>query len=177
MQCLHAMLMYLQTMIDWLLTVMRGLQQEPHDSWVDNGRRMVSVLSIIMCFYNLMQQHLKMDILINEDIALMLSMLTIHPDVSQRLCLDFAYVCQCIKPPGPVKKSLADATVSFCIHLHHKTLLNTPQWLYAVPVLHFFQGVSQPFEKDELDPKKMKWGDSSLDLCDLRQQTYDGDVK
>ena len=160
-------------MNEWLLQVMKELRQVVHNPANQNGKRMASVLSIIFCFDHLIPRYISMSIFKNEDIADMLSMLTLSPNVEQRKCLDYDYVNTLVKPQ--MRKTLAEAILSFCIQLHHKTFLFQPKWLYAVPLLHFLQGVSQPFGNFELDPQKMKWGDASLGLNSLRQRVHGGD--
>ena len=164
-------------MKEWLLTHMRELKlkQVPLDSALDNGKRISSVLSIIMCFHHLIPNHFKMSAFKGKDIADMLSMLILHPNVEKKKCLDYDHVSKTIKPE--MKKTLTDAIVSFCNQLHHSTGLSQLQWLYAVPLLHFLQGVSQPFGKPELDPQNIQWSDPYLGLNTLRQRVYNGDAK
>ena len=167
--------MDIQTMKEWLVTVIRELKQVLHSPALENGKRMASVLSVILCLYQLMPRYIKMSTFKNEDIAVMLSMLTLCPSVAPKKCFDYIYVNGVIKPQ--VKKTLTDAILSFCNQLHHTTYLSQPQWLYALPLLHFLQEISQPFGNPELNPKNMKWGDAALGLKNLRQQTYNGNIK
>lgn len=159
----------------WLLAVLTELNQVPITCVVDNGRRMISVLSIILCFARLLSKHISMDTISCKDIASMLAMLCLHPDVERKQCLDYDYISKLLNPD--VKKSLSDIIAKICVYLHRRTFLTQPQWLKAVPLLHFLQGVTQPFAHPELDATKIKWVDASLDLYQLRQQTYEKNVK
>lgn len=162
-------------MNEWLLQVMRELKQVLHSPALQNGRRMTSVLSIMLCFDHLIPKYIRMSTFKNEDIADMLSMLAIYPDMEQKKCRDYDYVCQVLEPH--VKKTVTDTITSFCNQLHHSTYLSQPHWLYAIPLLHFLRGASRPFENLELESKKMKWGDAYLGLQNLRQHVYNGSVK
>lgn len=162
-------------MNEWLLQVMRELKEVLHSPALENGKRMASVLSIMLCFDHLIPKHIKMSSFKNEDIADMLSMLTLCPDMEKKKCPDYDYICQVLETEA--KTTLTERIILFCNQLHHNTYLNQPKWLYAVPLLHFLQGVSQPFKSLELDPKKMIWGDTSLGLRTLRENVYNGSVK
>ena len=166
---------HIQTMKLWLLQVMEDLYKVPCTSVHQNGRRMASVLSVMLCFHYLISKYVKMDTIKLDKIALMVSMLKISPDVEQRKCPDYDYVNAMMQPQD--KKPLAEAILHFCNQLHHETSFGKIEWLYAIPLLHFLQGVGQPFGNPELDPHEMKWGDASLGLRSLRQKTYTGDFK
>ena len=159
----------------WLLAITQKLHEMPCSSPLQNGKRMASVLTIMLCFHNLIPRYINMDSFSVDEISLMVSMLRISPDVEQRECFDYDYVSKMIQPQE--KKYIADAILAFCNQLRHTTLFGKIQWLYAIPLLHFLQEVSRPFDSPELDPHKMKWGDSSLGLYALRQKTYTGDFK
>ena len=156
----------------WLLEIITSLQYSPA---FQNGRRMASVLSIVLCFHYLIPKYVEMNTFSVDEIALIVSMLKISPDVKRRECADYNYVNKMMQPQE--KKYIADTALAFCNQLHHKAFFEKIEWLYATPLLHFLQEVSQPFDNPELDPEKMKWGDASLGLYNLRQQTHTGDFK
>ena len=163
-------------MTKWLLSVLKELQKVPLDPTIDNGRRMTSVLTIILCFDFLIPQYIKMKDIPSDDIAGMMSMLVLQPDLEKKKCHDLDFFKNLVHLD--VKKGLTDAVVSFCNELLHQTYLNQPIWLYAVPLIHFLQGACQPFEKPEQDPNKIMWPDSSsLGLHALRQKTYTGKAR
>lgn len=162
-------------MREWLLEIVRKLRQMSPNSALDNGKRMASVLSIIVCFGRLMPRHIEMDEINNEDIRGMVTMLHLIPDVEQKTCFDYVYVKKVIKPE--VKKVLTDTITSFCLQLHYKTTMSLLQWFEAVPLLHFLQEVIQPFGDPELDPKKIKWNVPPLDHYSLQTKPIEFDVK
>ena len=158
----------------WLLAVQKELCKVSCSSAIENGKRMVSALCIILCFEALIPKHIK-SMLKDDELESSLSLLILQPDLSQKRCLDYECVEQAM--PLGVKKHIAERIGSFCTQLHNKAQLSRPGWIYAIPLLHFLQGVSKPFEDPELDPDKMKWGDSSLGLQSLRSAVYNGNAK
>ena len=163
---------------DWLLTAVRELKQLPCNSAVYNGKRMVSVLTVFLCFCHLIPQHFLMSDIPDENIALLLSMLKIYPNEEKKQCVDYEHVNRCMcSIDHQVKKSLTETVLQFCNELLHRTQFNHLEWLYAVPLLHFLQGVSRPFGTIELDADKIEWGDGNLGLYDLRNLKYGGDVR
>ena len=165
-------------MEDWLLATVRKLKELQCSSTHDNGKRMVSVLTVILCFCHLIPHHIKMCDIPNEDIALLLSMLKLNLDEEKKRCVDYEHVNRCTcSIDHQVKKSMTKTVLKFCNELRHRSQFKQLEWLYAVPLLHFLQGVSHPFGKIELDADKIQWGDKNLELYDLKSQEYDGDMR
>ena len=165
----------MQTMKTWLLEIMKKLHELTYSSALENGKRMASVLSIMLCFHYLIPKYVQMESFNDDEIAMMVSMLEVFPHKKRRECLEYDYVNKMIQPKE--KKQIADTILAFCNQLHHKTRFAKIQWLYAIPLLHFLQEVCQPFDNLELDPNEMKWGDASLGLYNLQQNTYTGDFR
>ena len=162
-------------MKEWLLSVMEDLCKMQCTSYLENGKRMASALSIILCFEVLIPERIKMNSFKDDEIAAILYVLTIWPHENLKQCQDYEHVKQVMH--HDVVKPLAEQIGSFCTHLHNKARLNRPTWIYAVPLLHFLQGVSELFGNPELDPDKIKWGDASLGLQTLRSNIYTANVK
>ena len=164
-------------MKDWLLSVLRKLQKVSINTINENGRRIASTLSIILCFDFLIPHHnIKLVDVPTEDIVNMISMLALHPDMEQRKCYDFDAVNKMI-PSIYCKKKVFEAILSFCNQLIQQPL-SRPAWLYAVPLIHFYEGLSQPFMKPQLDPSKILWPEkSSLGLNSWKQKTYHGPMR
>ena len=160
-------------MLNWLLSVLKGLQKVSTYTVIDNGRRMVSVLSIILCFDFLFLQQVKVQDIQSEDIASMMSMLVLQPNLEQKMCHDLNIIISSC--PEGVKKRLTDTIVLFCNELLRQRFLNRPIWLYAVPLIHFLQGDCQPFDKPQQNQGKIMWPISSPICLDLvRERTYSG---
>ena len=159
----------------WLLAVQKELYKVSCSSAIENGKRMVSALCIILCFEALIPEHIKLTMLKDDALESILSLLILQPDLSQKRCLDYECVEQAM--PLDVKKRIAEQIRSFCTQLHNRVQLSRSGWIYAIPLLHFLQGVSKPFGDPELDPDKMKWGDASLGLQSLRNSVHGANVK
>ena len=162
-------------MKEWLLSVMEDLRKKQCTSYIENGKRMVSALSIILCFEMLIPDRIKMNSFKEDELETILSVLTIWPYEKLKQCPDYQHVKQTVH--HNVVKVLAEQIGSFCTQLHNKSRLHRLGWVYAVPLLHFLQGASEPFGDPELDPDKFKWGDASLGLHTLRSHVYSANVK
>ena len=134
----------------------------------DNGRRMASVLAVILSFYRLVPL-LSVDYVLPDTIEVILSLLKLRPDVEHSTHTDLDVVYSLI--PKANRKMVSDAMIAFCLSLSHRKLFERPSWLYAIPLVHFLRGTSCPFQKPELNPEKMTWGDKSLGLGHIRRET------
>ena len=158
----------------WLLSIIEEVQARPSDVPEENGRRIASVIAVICCFYQLIPHYIKMSDIKLDHIAVILSMLALKPVMQHKKCFDFDFVLDLIDPKS--RKSVAEAIRGFCTHLAHSRTLKNPEWLYAVPLLHFLRQDSSPFQTAEMNPERMQWGDKSLGLKTVRSQTYDKPV-
>lgn len=106
--------------------------------------------------------------------ASIFSMLCLSPNSQQKKCTDFDYVSANIQ--SETKVTLANAILSFCIH--HRARPNMwPQWLFAVPLINFLKGHSQPFGQIEFDLKRIQWDDETLGSHQMQLQGYTGDIE
>ena len=155
----------------WLLSIADDLQARPTNTPEENGGRIVSTVAVICCFYQLIPHHLRIENIELEHTSLFLSMLALKPVMEGNKCFDYDYVLYLIDPK--CRKEVAEAISGFCMHLAHSKTLRNPEWLYALPLLHFLRKDSSPFQKPELDPEKMQWGDKNLGLGSVRRKTSD----
>jgi len=155
----------------WLLSILEDLQTRPNNTPEENGRRIASIVAVIYCFYSLIPRHLKFGSIKLEHTTNLMSMLALKPVLEGKKCFDFHYVFELIDPN--CRKVVAEAISGFCMHLAHSRTLHNPEWLYAVPLLHFLRNDSSPFQMPELNPEKMQWGDKNLGLSSIRSKTYD----
>jgi hypothetical protein len=155
----------------WLLAVTDHLRQVDVVSAEDNGRRMASALTVIFCFYQLIPRPLKMELIPFTYIETLLSYLYLKPDLHHTVCRDLDFVLSLV--PDTNRKDVSDAIIGFCLQLSHTKLLESPEWLDPIPLVHFLRGTSKPFQKLSSDPTKMGWCDKSLGLVHVRKNTND----
>lgn len=153
----------------WLLTIIDQLQQFEVTSVEDNGRRMASALTIVFCFYILIPKPLRMDLIPFEYIEKIFYLLFLRPDIDHLTCMDLDFVLSLIPPTN--RKEVSDAIIGFSVQLSHHKLLNSPQWLYAIPLIHFLRGTLKPFQKLPCDLHNTTWADKYLGLGHVRKST------
>ena len=90
------------------------------------------------------------------------------PDLTKRKSLDLEILLSLIHPH---EADVVNALIPFCKHLAHSKHLRNPEWLFAVPLIHFLLRQSTPFEIPEKKNDKIVWEDSQLNMAKLREKT------
>ena len=160
--------LYLQVFKKWLLDIIDKLQLLPVESPCDNGRRMASVLCIIYCLHlNIeMPGRFDMGTFSTPAIESLLSMLLLRPYIADRVCTDLDIVLTTI--PKWSFASVSRALIFICTHFSYKRHLKSPQWLFAVPLVHFFLEYNlSPFDELEVDLDKIRWSDEHFELSHI----------
>ena len=129
---------------------------------------MASVITVIQCFCEVMPSpQLPYGSLSAANYSTILSMFRPKTDLISHRSLDLEILVKLIHPDEePVAKGLT----SFCKYLAHAKHVRNPEWLYAVPLIHFLLQRSCPFEKPETRHDKILWNDPHLDLVGLRTE-------
>ena len=157
-----------QVMGNWLFAVTEQLHSKEIKCLEDSGRRMASVLAVLLSFYRLIPI-LNVNGAGTDTLEAVLSLLYLRPDEEHSTHTDLDVVLSLI-PKGD-RKLVSDALIAFSVSLSHRKLFERPSWLYAIPLVHFLRGTSAPFQKPELNPEKMTWGEKGLGLLHVRQET------
>lgn len=161
----------LQIMIDYLFDIVEILYNtDVKQSGTLNGKRMASALTIICCIYKIVT---KMEGMPFENVAALLSMLCLMPDAENQVCVDWDIVNELL--PKTMNAIAFEATHSLMRYLsrHHHFLR---QWLFALPVLHFLNGTSQPFQPAEYKPQDIPWGDRVIGLGYIKDLIKDKEI-
>ena len=159
-------------MIEWILTLIDELQVKSVDSMEENGRRIASVLAITSCIHSLVPP-LKLDSFESSAIAAILSMLCLKPNLENRQHLDLDIILSLI--PENTWKAVSAALCGLCNHLSSHKDLREPDWIYAVPLIHFLQKKSTPF--DTLDLDNIVWRDACLDFSHVKSKTRNKNMR
>ena len=157
-------LFFLQALGDSILEIMDVLYEidtKMHPA--QNGRKMASAITL-MCFFN---ETKKVDEITTENIKALLSMLRLQPDVDNQKCSDWDILNELI--PNSFRKAASDSVLAFIKHLSKDDFLK-PEWLFAIPVVHFLCGNS-PFQSVEYDPHGIPWVDKIIGLATVRTST------
>ena len=155
----------------WIISVTDQLQHFYVNNAEDNGRRMASALTIVAVIDDLTPNHMQIGKFPFANTETLLSYLSLRPNMKECACSDLDFVYSLI--PSNSRKSVSDAVVTLCNELSHNKLLQSPQWLYAIPLVHFLRGTSKPFKKLPCDPKNIAWVDGSFGLSHVRERTND----
>ncbi len=165
-------------MINFLRSVVKIFYGQEIETPLENGRRMLSVITIMCCISRMVSRFYKLNQLLDHNsIRLFLTMLRLRPEQEHERCIDWEYLDKNI--PDDFKKKSHDSVQMFIDESSSvaKPLLNT-MWLYAIPVMHFLKGVSKPFQEFELNPKGVPFGDKHISLGSLgaiKMKTYHRD--
>ncbi len=163
-------------MIDFLLSIVNQLAERKIETPLENGRRMLSVITIMCCIWKMVLSNIKFNYLLDHSsMSLFLRMLHLWPDQERKRCIDWEYLDKNI--PAELKKESCYSIQIFIKELSsHADPLSKPEWLYAIPVMHFLKGVSEPFQEFNFDPKEVPFGDTLIGLGAVRGKTYNRDI-
>ncbi len=158
-------------MIDFLLSIVKKLDGRKIETLLENGRRMLSVITIMCCISRVVSNIKLLD---HKSMSLFLSMLRLWPDQERKRCIDWEYLDKNI--PDEFKKTAHTSVQMFIDELSSDA--GCLVWLCAIPVMHFLKGVSKPFQEFEFDPKKVPFGHEHIALGGLgavKTKTYNKD--
>jgi hypothetical protein len=154
-------------MAGWILAVIDDLHMKSVDTAEENGQRISSVLAIVSSIYSLTPKSLKLESFETSAIATILSMLYLKPNPEERQCTDLDIVFSLL--PEKSRKTISEALCGLCTHLSSHKDLREPDWIYAIPLIHFLQKKSTPF--DTLNPEKIVWENPHLGLKHVKSVT------
>ncbi len=161
-------------MIDFLVSIIKQLDERKIETPLENGKRMLSVITIMCCISKMVSNMQLNDLLEHYSMSLFLSMLRPWPDQEHKRCTDWEYLDKSI--PAGFKKESYNSVQMFINELSScADPLSKPEWLYAIPVMHFLNGISEPFQQFEFDPKKVPLGDTLIGLGAVKWKTYHRD--
>ena len=155
----------------WLWEVAEDLAVVEIHSQADNGKRMASALAVIVTLDSLIPSAIKLESVEYKLMEILFWILRPRPNSEKKICDDLNFVLGLV--PTQSRKMVYEALNSFCMQLAHKGNLNSPNWLYALPLLHFLRDSQlRPFHKLQLDPNAIPWVDNSLGLGVVRSATH-----
>lgn len=129
---------------------------------------MASVTAVIQCFCAVMPSpQLPYESLSLANYSTILSMFRPMVDIISHKSLDIEILFELIHPN---EASVAKGLLSFCKHLAFTKHVKRPEWLYALPLIHFLLQCSNPFQKPEKTRNKITWEDPLLELARLRRE-------
>ena len=160
-------------MVGWLLSLVDELQVKSVNNAEENGRRMASVLAIVCCIYSLVPNPISWANIELNAVAAVLSMLHLQPNLKDRQHSDLDIVLNLL--PEKSRKATSEALCGLCTHLSSRKDLQEPVWVRVIPLIHFLQKKSKPF--DSLNPDKIVWENLHLGLKHVKSVTRDKDKR
>jgi hypothetical protein len=160
-------------MVGWILSVIDDLQMKTVDTAEENGQRMSSILAIVSSIYSLTPTSLTLDSFETSAITTILSMLCLKPNPEERQHTDLDIVFNLL--PEKSRKTASEALCGLCTHLSSHKDLREPDWIYTIPLIHFLQKKSTPF--DTLNPEKIVWENPHLGLKRVKSVTRSKDTR
>ena len=141
-----------------------------------NGKRMLSAIVIICCLHDMTPKCISMESIPPQHLCLLLSLLCLMPDVKHQKCEDWDYLIALI--PKSFRKTAYESVLALTIHLSHIKYFDLPDWLFAVPVVHFLKpNACKPFHEVEYNPRRIPWGDKLIGLQTIRSETSNSTVQ
>ncbi|KAL9988396.1 hypothetical protein ACROYT_G002834 [Oculina patagonica] len=108
--------------------------------------------------------------LIREEAKSLLSCLSLEADPTEKKCT--AYEAVLAEFSTEFRESAASGIESLCNQLMKDAWAPNPEWLLAVPLLHFLRGDSKPFEEPDIggSPKTLVWwGAQKLNITEFQR--------
>ena len=164
---------FFQVMVGWLLSLVDELQMKSVNNAEENGRRMASVLAIVDCIHSLVPNPISRTNFELRAIAAVLSMLRLQPNLKDRQHSDLDIVLNLL--PEKSKKTTSEALCGLCTHLSSRKDLQEPVWVHVIPLIHFLQKKTKPF--NALNPDRIVWENLHLGLKQVKSVTRDKDKR
>ena len=160
-------------MVGWLLSLVDELQVKAVSNAEENGRRMASVLAIAFSIHSLVPNPIPRTSFESSAIAAVLSMLHLKPNLKELQHSDLDFVLSLI--PETSRKPISDALCGLCTSLSFHKDLREPNWVHVIPLIHFLQKKSKPF--DTLNLEKIVWNNPHLGLNHVKSVTSNKDTR
>ncbi len=156
-------------MQEFLFEIVEELSKISINDVISNGKRMSSAIVIICCLHKMAVTKCLSCLQRSK----LFSLLYMMPDITQKTCEDWDFLENFI--PKSFRETVCAALNRF-IFYQIKDLRNPfsfPIWLFAIPIVHFLNRASKPFQELQLDPRRIKWEDSFVDLTIVKEKTYE----
>ena len=152
---------FLQVFKGWLIGIANYLKTIEVKTPSLNGRRMCSVLVILNLLWKLLG-HLHASDSDASEISWLFSMLYLKPHIHQPCpkCLDLEFLLDCV--PQSHHKALANILTHFVKFVLQRDDLKKPEWVYVIPLIHFFSKKVKPFDAPAIATARIEWVHSGI---------------
>ena len=143
----------------WILPIVDIVKNAAEES----GKKVMTAIIIICMIGKLLEtkQLFLRDIPVPY-VASMLQMLCLRPDLDNKKCLDYEFVRSVI--PYHYVKHVTEAISELGNYLIAAADIEHVEWFYCLPILHFLNNCTQPFDTLDLPVEKLEFIDPYLKL-------------
>lgn len=129
-----------------------------------NGKQICSMLVVLLLLNKIYSHFKENDVKDYKTISSMFSKLCLQVSNSQQppTCPDLDFVLSRI--PDDHRKNIAEALKELVNSIVSLNGWKTPEWLYAVPLIHILNGKIEPFQRPTLTSKDINWKNDCIDV-------------
>ena len=149
---------------DWIFPIVDTVKNCPVSTAEESGKKVMTAI-ILICIVEKLFETKK---LYPRDIpvpyaASMLQMLCLSPDLENKKCIDYEYVRSVI--PNHYVKDVTEAISGLGNYLITAAAdIEHVEWFYCLPILHFLNNCTKPFDTLDLPVEQLEFKDPYLKL-------------
>lgn len=151
----------MQVLKTWLFDIVKDLRSVDVHSPTDNGRRMRSVLVVLAVLFKASWLLIGSDTIRADEISLPFSMLRLYQEPR---AADLTILM------NSVSEKCYDEVARVFAFFTKKMLpssFDMLQWVFVIPLIHFFRKKTKPFQDPALISKEIVWFDADIPLARL----------
>ena len=147
----------------WIFPIVDIVKNSPVSTAEESGKKVMTAVIIICIIKRLLEtkQVFLRDIPVPYA-ASMLQMLCLSPDLENKKCLDYEFVRSVI--PNHYVKYVTEAISELGNYLIAAADIEHVEWFYCLPILHFLNNCTKPFDALDLPVEELVFIDPHLKL-------------
>ena len=151
------------TLKGWIFQIVDIVKDSPVSTAEESGKKLMSAIIIICIIGKLLEtNHIRVRDIPIPYAASILQMLCLRPDLENKKCLDYDIVHSVI--PNHYVKDVTDAISELGDYLIAAADIEHVEWFYCLPILHFLNNSTNPFDTIDLPVMKLVFTDRYLKL-------------
>ena len=148
---------------DWIFPIVDIVKNSPVSTAEESGKKVMTAIIIICIVGKLLEtKQVHPRVIPVPYAASMLQMLCLSPDLENKKCLDYEFVRSVI--PNHYVKYVTEAISELGNYLISVADIEHVEWFYCLPILHFLNNYTKPFDVLDLPVEKLVFSDLFLKL-------------